>query len=56
VSVNYRIARFDESFIQHALREFPGVLTQAVAQPERKLSSIKLSVLKESRVLIAGGD
>jgi len=42
-SVSYKVARFDESFVAHALKQFSGVLAQAVAVPERKLSSIKLT-------------
>ena len=42
-SVNYKVARFDESFVAHALKQFSDMLAQAVAAPERKLSSIKLT-------------
>lgn len=54
-SVNYKAALFDECFIEHALKQFSGVVAQAVAQPERKLSSIKLTPWKESQVVLAGG-
>jgi hypothetical protein len=54
-SVNYKVARFDESFVAHALKQFSGILAQAVAAPEHKLSSIKLTPWNKRQVARAGG-
>jgi hypothetical protein len=54
-SVNYKVARFAESFVEHALKQFTGMLAQAMALPEGKLSSIKLTPWNKRQVVRAGG-
>jgi acyl carrier protein len=53
--VNYRVALFDESFIEHALKQFSIVLAQVIALPGRRLSSIKLTPCNKRYVVRADG-
>jgi hypothetical protein len=53
--VNYRVALFDKSFIDHALKQFSVILAQVVALPERKLSSVKLTPCNKRHVVQADG-
>ncbi len=41
-SVNFKIDRFDEVTLERMLKAFPSVLSQCLAWPERRLSSIEL--------------
>lgn len=41
-SVNFRINRFDEVTLDCMIEAFPSVLSQCLARPERRLSSIEL--------------
>jgi non-ribosomal peptide synthetase component F len=53
-SVNYKVALFDESFVEHALKQFSDMLAQAVALPEGKLSNIKLTPWNKRQVVKTG--